>query len=146
MPRPESTGIVRLSSILKADTSSDNAPIRPANMAKIRITESQAKKLKLLENDEDSGFKSIKTVLGQVLTTIVISGDFIKDNPANQNAVIQTIKLNTKYSEVKDFKYHELTGKMTGIIEDRIFEKVKKEVEAKYPSIEVSKKKYDWWM
>jgi hypothetical protein len=105
-------------------------------MKKIRITESQAKKLGLINENsgEDSGLKSSSGALGPKPIRIVISGDSIIKL---KDIIIKAIKRQDSDANVA---YYEATGKIVGTVSEYKLESIKRDVKQIDPMLSLEKK------
>jgi len=105
-------------------------------MRKIKITEKQAETLglkKINEND-DSGLKSVNVALGDVVVRMVISGESV---PKFKDRITQLIARHDKDARVGFF---EATGKIVGNVKEIKLDSIKRDIKALDPTIVVEKK------
>ncbi len=105
-------------------------------MKRLKITEKQAKTLglnKINENDE-SGLKSVNIALGDVIVRIVISGEAV---PKFKDRIIQLIARHDKDASVGFF---DATGKIVGNVKEIKLDSIKRDIKALDPTMVVEKK------
>lgn len=105
-------------------------------MKKIRINESQAKKLGLINENsgEDSGMKSAGGALGPKPIRIVISGDSVA---RFKDIIIKAIKRQDPETNVA---YYEATGKIVGNVSEYKLDSIKRDVKQIDPTLSLEKK------
>lgn len=107
-------------------------------MKKIKITEKQAELLGLtkknINENEESGIKSVGVALGDVIVRMVISGESV---PKFKDRIIQLISRHDKDARVGFF---EATGKIVGNVKEIKLDSIKRDMKALDPNIIVEKK------
>lgn len=103
-------------------------------MKKIKITESQAKNLGLIKENDDSGLKSVGTALGAKPIRIVISGENL---PKFKDFIIKAIMRVDKEAKLN---YFEATQKIVGTVSETKMSAIKRDVSTIDPTIVLEKK------
>ena len=91
------------------------------------------KKNKLNENEE-SGLKSVNTAMGDKIVRIVITGD---DVAKHKDTILKLVKRQDSKSTVD---YFEATGKIVGNVKDSKLVSINRDLKSFYPTIVVEKK------
>jgi hypothetical protein len=104
-------------------------------MKKIKITESQAKRLGLIkESDEDSGLKSFNANLGPTYVKIIIDGpNLVK----NKEYILARCK---KFDETSTLVFYDATGKIVGNFDSKKLKFLASELTKFDPNISITNK------
>ena len=103
-------------------------------MKKIKITEHQAKKLGIINENEDNGLKSVNSLLGANFTTIVIEGPTVAKN---KEFILARTK---KFDPENTLNFFEATGKIVGKVDEKKLKDIANEITKFDSSISVKKK------
>jgi len=105
-------------------------------MKKIKITEKQAELLGLnkINENEESGVKSVNTAIGDAVVRMVVFGDAV---PKFKDRILQLINRQDNNAKVSFF---DQTGKIVGNVKEVKLDSIKRDLKALDPTIMVEKK------